>query len=92
MFIGWMTAMMLGCGGDPGLSVDDLTKISAEVHGFQPLADANTKLESLGAPHSDADGTRVWYAHDGDSCQKFTVTAMGDAVGTATLEPADCPE
>ena len=77
-------------GGASGPSVADLEAAQGEVHGMQPVAEAEGKLtEKLGAPTAKSDTEWTWQAKDGEACKELKVTLMGDMVGGVSL--GDCP-
>lgn len=63
----------------------------SEVHAMMPKKEAMAKLEGLGDPASASDTEMTWMTKEGDACKQLKVTFMGDMVGAATLEDADCP-
>jgi len=55
----------------------------------QALMDAVKPV--LGEPTEVTDSEAHWMAKDGDDCKMLKVSLMGDMVGSATVEDAECP-
>jgi hypothetical protein len=46
----------------------------------------------LGDPASTSDTEAIWIARAGEGCKALKVTLMGDMVGNASVEDAECPK
>ncbi len=96
----WFTIALFGLtacgGGEPaapaGPSAASLEAAKAEVHAFQPWAQAEPKLiEKLGAATKVDGDVHTWAAKSGETCKLLKVQNMAGNVGNVELIDGACP-
>jgi hypothetical protein len=85
---------LVACRSGPeetGRTLVMLEEAQSAVHGFQPWGVAEPLLkDALGEPDSTEGEAWTWTAKEGEACHTLTVTRIGSAVGSVTLEQSAC--